>query len=81
MSRLRTHPGEVLREDFMKPLNLSECALAEATGIPEETIVDIVNERRDVTADIAARLAKFLGPSAHFWSNLQGVYARGQDRD
>ena len=68
------HPGEVLLEDFMKPLNLSQNALANAIGVPPRRINEIVHGKRSITADTAIRLGKFFGTSAKLWLNLQAHY-------
>ncbi len=65
------HPGEVLREEFLMPLNLSAGALAKACGLPRTRIERIVAEDVGITADTALRLAKALGTSAQLWLNLQ----------
>lgn len=65
------HPGEVLREEFLVPLNLSAGALAKACGLPRTRIERIVAEDVGITADTALRLAKALGTSAQLWLNLQ----------
>lgn len=62
--RIRTHPGEVLREEFLLPLGLSAHALALALHVPATRINDIVRERRSITADTAARLARYFGTTA-----------------
>ncbi|MBV9014094.1 MAG: HigA family addiction module antidote protein [Alphaproteobacteria bacterium] len=76
MPRTRTHPGEVLREEFMKPLNLSANALALALRVPATRIGDIIRTEkpRAVTADTAIRLARYFGTSPEFWLNLQSAY-------
>jgi antitoxin HigA-1 len=68
------HPGEVLREEFLLPLDMSANRLAHALGIPTNRISEIVGERRSITADTALRLARALGTSAEFWMNLQKTY-------
>jgi addiction module HigA family antidote len=68
---IRTHPGEVLREEFLKPLGMSARALAEAIDVPANRLTQIVRERRGVTADKAIRLGKYFGTDARFWINLQ----------
>ncbi len=68
------HPGEVLREDYLKPLGLSANALANALGVTAARISDIVRERRGVTADTAIRLARYFGGDAKSWLNLQMAY-------
>jgi antitoxin HigA-1 len=68
------HPGEVLREDFLRPAGLSVNALAKALHVPTPRINDVVRERRGVTADTALRLARYFGGDAQSWLNLQAVY-------
>ncbi|MFM7697103.1 MAG: HigA family addiction module antitoxin [Limnohabitans sp.] len=68
------HPGEVLREDYLLPLNMSAHALAKRLHIPASRINDIVLERRGVSADTALRLAYFFGGDAQSWLNLQSMY-------
>jgi len=68
---MRTHPGEILAEEFMKPRDLSARALAAAIGVPANRISEILRSRRDVTADTAIRLGLYFGTSARFWLNLQ----------
>lgn len=68
------HPGEILREDFLAPLNMSANALALALNVPATRIHEIVKERRSVTADTAERLARYFGGDAASWLNLQAVY-------
>jgi addiction module HigA family antidote len=76
------HPGEVLREDFLKPLEMSQYALAKALGVPEIRISEIVNAKRAITPDTALRLARYFGTSAEFWLGMQTSYdlelARGR---
>jgi addiction module HigA family antidote len=68
------HPGEVLREDFLRPAHLSANALAKALRVPAPRVNDIVRGRRGVTADTAMRLARYFGGDAHSWLNLQSLY-------
>ncbi|BAT59851.1 antitoxin HigA-1 [Variibacter gotjawalensis] len=68
------HPGEVLREEFLIPLNMSPGALARACDVPRTRIERLANEQTPVTADTALRLAKALGTSAELWLNLQADY-------
>jgi addiction module HigA family antidote len=68
------HPGEVLREDYLKPLGLSANALAIALRIPASRVNDIVLERRSITPDTALRLARYFGGDAQSWLNLQTAY-------
>jgi antitoxin HigA-1 len=75
MARIRTHPGEVLREEFMKPLGLSANALALDLHVPANRIGAIIRREspRAVSADTAMRLARYFGTSAEFWLNLQAA--------
>jgi addiction module HigA family antidote len=68
------HPGEILREDFMEPLNLTPYRVAKACGIPRTRIERISREETGITADTALRLARLLGTSPEFWANLQSRY-------
>jgi addiction module HigA family antidote len=68
------HPGEILREEFMKPRNLSQNALARALNVPPRRINEIVLEKRGITADTALRLARYFGTSAELWTGLQADY-------
>ncbi len=70
----RIHPGEILREEFLKPMRLSANELARSLHVPAPRINDIVLERRGITADTAVRLARFFGMSEEFWMNLQLQY-------
>jgi len=72
--RVMTHPGEVLGEEFLKPLGMSVNALALALRVPATRIGAIVKGERSVTADTALRLSRFFGTSAEFWMNLQGMH-------
>ena len=72
--RVSTHPGEILREEFMVPLGLSANALARALHVPPNRITGIVGEKRAITADTALRLSLYFGTSADFWLNLQTAY-------
>ncbi len=68
------HPGEVLREEFMKPMCLSQNRLARDIGVPPRRVNEIVHGRRAVTADTALRLARYLGTSEGFWMGLEADY-------
>lgn len=68
------HTGEVLREEFLKPLGLSQNRLARELGVPPRRINEIVLEKRAITADTALRLARFFGTSEGFWMGLQADY-------
>jgi antitoxin HigA-1 len=68
------HPGEILREDFLKPLNLTVNRLALELHVPATRIGEIVHERRRITAETALRLARYFHTNAEFWLNLQNFY-------
>ncbi len=72
--RIRTHPGEVLSEEFLKPMGISARALAQAIDVPPNRVSAIVNQQRAVSADTALRLARHFGTTAEFWLNLQTAY-------
>jgi len=65
------HPGEILDEEFLKPLAISQYRLSKDIGVPPVRINEIVHGKRGITADTALRLAKFFGTTAEFWMNLQ----------
>jgi addiction module HigA family antidote len=73
-NRVTTHPGEVLDEEFLKPIGMSVNALAMALRVPATRIGAILKCRRSVTADTALRLARFFGTSPEFWVNLQAMH-------
>lgn len=66
-----THPGEMLKDEFLEPMQISQRDLANAIHVPYQKINELVNRKRGVTPSIALRLAKFFGVSADFWLNLQ----------
>lgn len=68
------HPGEVLSEDFLKPLELTQYRLAKGLGVPARRINEIVHGKRGITADTALRLGRFFKNSPRFWLNLQMAY-------
>jgi addiction module HigA family antidote len=68
------HPGEILRTEFLEPLELSINALSRSIKVPRTRLNDIVRGRRGITADTAMRLARYFGVSAQFWMNLQSHY-------
>ena len=70
----RVHPGEILREEFLKPLKMSPYALAKRLHVTVPRVNDIVLERRGITADMALRLSRFFGNTEQFWLNLQDAY-------
>ena len=68
------HPGEILMEEFLKPLALSQTRLGIDLGVPPQRIGDIVRGKRGITTDTALRLARYFGTTAQFWLNLQSRY-------
>jgi addiction module HigA family antidote len=70
----RTHPGEILRTEFFEPLRITQLAAARATGIPQSRLSEILAGRRSISADTAARLARFFGVDARNFLNLQIAY-------
>jgi antitoxin HigA-1 len=74
MARLRTHPGEILREEYLVPLGLSARALAKDLDVPANRLTEIMRGVRDVTADTAIRLGRYFGTDPRFWLNLQAAY-------
>ena len=75
------HPGEVLMEDYLKPLGITQHRLAIAIGVPPRRINEIVHGKRRITADTALRMARYFGTSERFWMNLQGRYDLEVERD
>lgn len=75
MTQLKNpHPGEILQEEFLEPLGLSQNALAKAIGVPANRINEIIRGRRGITADTDLRLGRFLGLSEGYWLRLQNAY-------
>lgn len=75
------HPGEVLLEDFLEPLGLSQYRLAQDITVPPRRINEIVHGKRAVSADTALRLARYFGTSERFWLNLQSRFDLETERD
>ena len=75
------HPGEVLLEEFLEPMEISQYRLAKDISVPPRRINEIVHGKRAVTADTALRLARYFGTSEHFWLNLQASYDLDVQRD
>lgn len=75
------HPGEILLEDWLKPLNISQYALAKAIDVPPRRINEIVQGKRAITPDTALRLAAFFNTDAQSWLNLQNHYDTEMTRD
>jgi antitoxin HigA-1 len=70
-NRPPTHPGEMLAEEFLSPMEIDEQQLAESIHVPHERIKEIISDRKSINPSIALRLAKYFGMSADFWMNLQ----------
>jgi addiction module HigA family antidote len=68
------HPGEILLEDFLKPMGITRYRLSKSIGVPQRRIDEICAGKRAITADTALRLARFFGTDAQSWMNLQGEY-------
>ena len=75
------HPGEILAEEFLKPLEITQYRLAERIHVPRRRINEIVLGQRSISADTALRLARFFGTSDRFWLNLQATYDLNVERD
>ena len=75
------HPGEVLQEEYLGPLGVSQYRLAQAIGAPPRRINEIVHGKRGISADTALRLARYFGTSERFWLNLQSRYDIELQRD
>jgi antitoxin HigA-1 len=75
------HPGEVLLEEFLKPVQLSQYRLAKDISVPPRRINEIVHGKRAVTADTALRLARYFDTTARFWLNLQAQYDLDTETD
>jgi len=82
MERLRNiHPGEVLLEEFLKPLNISAYRLSKDINIPQTRISQIIHGRRRITADTALRFSKYFGTTPRFWLGLQDDYDLEEERE
>lgn len=68
------HPGKVLKEEFLSPMNVSAYRLAKEINVPETRISEIIRGKRSITANTAIRFSKFFGTTAEFWLNLQNLY-------
>ncbi len=68
------HPGEIIKEEYLKPLNMSASALAVALRVPATRINDVVRQKRGVSVDTALRLARYFNTTPQFWMNLQNSY-------
>lgn len=74
IKRKLTHPGEILNEDFLKPLGLSQSALAKEIGTTFRTINELVNKKRNMSTEMAIKLSKYFATSVDLWLNLQNQY-------
>jgi antitoxin HigA-1 len=81
IKRITTHPGVILRDDFLEPMGISAHYLAIKTRVPATRVSEIIHGRRSVTSDTALRLSQFFGTSAEFWMNLQAAYDLSSARD
>lgn len=79
-NRIPTHPGEVLREEFLLPLGLTPSALGKHMGVPSSHISELTQEKRDVTPKLAWLLAQAFGTSPEFWANLQSTHDLAKSR-
>jgi len=75
------HPGEILFEEFIKPLKISQYRVAKDTSVPPRRINEVVHGKRAITADTALRLARYFGTSERFWLNLQARYDLEVEKD
>lgn len=74
MSNTHIHPGEILDEEFLKPLSITQYRLAKDICVPARRVNEIIHGNRSITADTALRLSQYFGTSAEFWLNLQSRY-------
>jgi antitoxin HigA-1 len=79
-NRKSTHPGEILLEEFLKPLGITQVAFAEHLGIPVQRVNEIVNGKRGITPQTAWLFSQALKTSPEFWANLQSLYDLSSDR-
>lgn len=75
------HPGEILLEEFLRPMGISQYRLAKSISVPPRRVNEIVHGKRNVTADTALRLSRFFGTSERFWLNLQTRYDLEVEKD
>jgi len=74
LKRKPTHPGEILNEEFLKPLEVSQSQLANAIGVSFRSINELVNEKRSLSSEMAMKLSKYFGTSPELWMNLQNQF-------
>ena len=75
------HPGELLREEFLRPMGITPYRLAKDLGVPVQRVHELVHERRGVTADTALRLSRYFGMSEGYWMNVQKHYELESEKD
>ncbi len=75
------HPGEILIEEFLKPMGISQYRLSKDIGVPPRRINEIVHQKRSISADTALRLSRYFGTSERFWMNLQSRYDLEVEKD
>lgn len=75
------HPGEILLEEFLRPMEISQYRLAKSISVPARRINEVVHGKRNITADTALRLSRFFGTSERFWLNLQTRYDLEVEKD
>ena len=78
---LPVHPGEILQEEFLAPMGISQYRLAKSISVPARRINEVVHGKRSITADTALRLSRFFGTSERFWMNLQTRYDLEVEKD
>ncbi len=82
MSKLKNiHPGEILQEEFLKPMGITAYKLSQAIGVPQTRTSQILKGRRKITADTALRLSKFFGTSTKFWLGLQNDFDIEEEKE
>jgi addiction module HigA family antidote len=79
-NRVPTHPGEILQEEFLSPLGLTQVSFAAHIGVPTQRINELVNGKRGITPETAWLLSGALGTTPEFWTNLQAVYDLARSR-
>ncbi len=75
------HPGEILMEEFLRPLGITQYRLAKDISVPARRINEVIHGKRAISADTALRLSRYFGTSERFWMNLQGRYALEKEKD
>ena len=78
---INVHPGEILQQEFLEPMDITAYYLAKAIGVPQNRLSAIIRGQRAITADTALRLGKFFGTTPNFWLNLQNEYDLREERE